>query len=286
MITQIDTQVRQVSAKDKSIIANLTHFEVRVHRNLDWKTPLDWIGEKPFLIYEQNQRALAALACPPDPPEIAWIRLFTAHSSISELKAWRALWPVAYEQLGNMPEVTTAAALPMQGWFRDLLEREGFVNSHNVVMLAWDKPNIPESIEHGDIIIRPLNFDDLSAVEAVDKAAFKPLWQNSIEALQIAYRQASFATVAELNEKIVGYQISTANTMGGHLARLAVMPQYQGKKIGYCLVQDLLNQFHHRGARRVTVNTQSDNHASLKLYRKIGFTYTGEVYPVYEYPIE
>jgi ribosomal protein S18 acetylase RimI-like enzyme len=32
----------------------------------------------------------------------------------------------------------------------------------------------------------------------------------------------------------------------------------------------------------LTVNTQSDNSASLALYRKIGFRETGERYPVYQ----
>jgi ribosomal protein S18 acetylase RimI-like enzyme len=36
---------------------------------------------------------------------------------------------------------------------------------------------------------------------------------------------------------------------------------------------------------RLTVNTQSDNAASLALYRKTGFHETGERYPVYQLPV-
>jgi ribosomal protein S18 acetylase RimI-like enzyme len=73
--------------------------------------------------------------------------------------------------------------------------------------------------------------------------------------------------------------------MGGHLARLAVLPDFQGMGIGSALVQDLLWYFRRRGAQRVTVNTQKDNLASLAVYRKAGFFLTGEEYPVFQYNI-
>jgi ribosomal protein S18 acetylase RimI-like enzyme len=73
--------------------------------------------------------------------------------------------------------------------------------------------------------------------------------------------------------------------MGGHLARLAVSPDFQGLGVGYNLLFDLLKQFQRRGARCVTVNTQHDNYASLALYQKVGFTPTGETYPIYQLPL-
>jgi len=88
--------------------------------------------------------------------------------------------------------------------------------------------------------------------------------------------------VAEDDGQLLGYQISTATTMGGHLARLAVHPAAQGGGIGYALVHDMLSQFTRRGARQVTVNTQQDNLVSLALYQKAGFKRTGEEYPVYQ----
>jgi ribosomal protein S18 acetylase RimI-like enzyme len=129
-----------------------------------------------------------------------------------------------------------------------------------------------------------MNFDDLRAVEAVDWQAFDPLWRNSISSIELAYKQHAVATVAEDDDQLLGFQISTASPMGGHLARLAVSPQAQGKGIGYALVRDALDQFERRGALRVTVNTQAENTVSLALYEKAGFQPTGETYPVYVYP--
>jgi ribosomal-protein-alanine N-acetyltransferase len=130
-----------------------------------------------------------------------------------------------------------------------------------------------------------MNYDDLVKVAEVDSSAFRPVWRNSLDSLKIAYRQGAIATVAEKESEMVGYQISTASPMGGHLARLAVRPQYQKNGIGYALVKDALDQFKQRGALRVTVNTQKDNAVSLSLYLKAGFQSVGEEYPVYQYKI-
>jgi ribosomal protein S18 acetylase RimI-like enzyme len=100
--------------------------------------------------------------------------------------------------------------------------------------------------------------------------------------LEIAFHQAAVATVAEYEGRLVGYQISTGTPIGGHLARLAVLPNVQGKGIGYALLYNLLSQFAQRGSRTITVNTQRDNLASLSLYHKAGFQLTGEEYPIYQ----
>ena len=90
---------RSADPKDLSRLANLVHFEVFVHRHLDYRPPLDWIGYTPFLVLEQASRIEAALACPPDPPAIAWIRLFAAATQIPVTTAWDVLWSESYNQL-------------------------------------------------------------------------------------------------------------------------------------------------------------------------------------------
>ncbi|MFN2198069.1 MAG: GNAT family N-acetyltransferase [Anaerolineales bacterium] len=246
---------------------------------------MDWLGSNPYFVLERNNRILSAMACPPDPPEIAWIRLFAVHAAISEREAWRTLWPATLDALQAQPEIERVGAIPLHGWFRDLLAREGFENNHNIVMLAWDGRELPEQRKVKDLNIRPMNFDDLPEVARIDHEAFIPIWRNSEDALSIAYRQASLATIAEYQEKMVGYQISTSNSMGGHLARLAVAPGYQGIGIGFNLVSDVLAHFKQRGANQVSVNTQGENLSSQALYKRIGFKYTGDIYPVYEFPL-
>jgi ribosomal-protein-alanine N-acetyltransferase len=119
----------------------------------------------------------------------------------------------------------------------------------------------------------------------VDAAAFEPLWHNSLKALSKAFEQASYASVVEVESRVIAYQLSTGGAFGAHLARLAVMPEEQGHGVGRALVEELILHMQKSGGSRVTVNTQSNNAASLALYSRLGFRRTGEQYPVYTYPV-
>jgi ribosomal protein S18 acetylase RimI-like enzyme len=89
--------------------------------------------------------------------------------------------------------------------------------------------------------------------------------------------------VAEDAQGLAGYQISTANPFGSHLARLAIRPDAQNQGLGSAIVADLIQRLRGRGHNRLTVNTQSDNQASLALYDKMGFVLTGERFPVFRF---
>lgn len=284
MIARINQHtVHSASVEDRQQLANLVHFGALIHRHLDWRTPLDWIGQQPFLCASYMGNLLAALACPPDPPGVAWIRLFAVSAGQSSDPLWHDLWTAALVQLRKINGSVHVAAIPLQNWFSHLLAASSFTTDHSVVVLTWDDHQLPQAYSNSSLTLRPMVLDDIPAVEKIDIAAFGGVWQNSQACLEIAFRQSALATVADLDGSLVGYQISTATQMGGHLARLAVLPEFQGQGIGYALVYDTLTQFERRGGRSVTVNTQNINTTSLKLYQKAGFRLTGEEYPVYEF---
>lgn len=282
MITRLKHSIRQANSSDQKHLANLIHFGTLVHRHLDWRPPLEWIGHDPFLVVEEDGRLIAALACPPDPESVVWIRLFVSYDEENLVESWNQLWSHALEMLSPSPDLHVAA-IPLQNWFQRLLQGSQFQRTTDVVMLIWDHGRIPPEQTSPSISIRPMNLDDLPQVELLDKIAFGTLWHNSRTSLEYAFKQAAFATLAELNNEIVAYQISTSMQMGGHLARLATHPLYQRQGIGYTILRDLMKQFKQRGAMRITVNTQEDNLASIALYESAGFSRTGETFPVYQY---
>lgn len=282
MVISVKSTCRQAAHADRQQLANLIHFETHVHRHLDWREPLDWIGEQPYLLIEQEKRIIACLAAPIDPPSAAWIRLFAVASNYYPEKAWESLWPPALEYLEGRG-TGFIGAISLQNWFQRLLLGRKFNQETTVILLAWEGRTTTVKYRHPLAKIRPMQSTDLQSVETLDKAAFGPIWHNSLQTLKYAFHQAALATVALIDEVIVGYQISTTTQMGGHLARLAVHPSAQKQGIGTALVDDLLGQFTHRGIHRVTVNTQIDNLASLALYKRCGFELTGESYPVYRY---
>jgi len=281
MIVSEKVCLRPAKNADRDAVASLMHFENYVHRHLGWYSPLELLGKQPYLLLEQEREPMAVLACPEDPPGVAWIHLFAARDGENITRWWDALWASTREAL-HFQTSLHVAALPLQSWFKNLLARSGFEQVDTVVVLARDAIAAPEPRLDADVYVRSMTVDDLPDVVYVDEMAFSLLWRNSREMLQGAYRQAAVATVAEKDGRIVGYQISTAvGHWAGHLARLAVLPEYQQQGIGGGLVRDMLHYFSRRSIGRVTVNTQEGNEASLHLYRKLGFYLTGESIPMY-----
>jgi [ribosomal protein S18]-alanine N-acetyltransferase len=283
MTVKEDFRIRSAVYTDQRQLARLIQYSPHVHRHLDWRSPLDWVGSVPFVVAESGGEPVAAFACPPDPPGVAWLRLFADSERVPLAEAWHVLWEAARAELAGKGAVV--AAIVLQEWLQVLLVESGFSNRQNIVMLERDLPSTGPVVPPEGVSLRTMLPYDLPVVAEVDAAAFDPVWQNSLPALNRAFPQAMLATVAETAGGVIGYQISTRNPFGCHLARLAVRPGSQKHGVGQALVVDLVDQLAQRGISRITVNTQSDNRTSLALYKRLGFEETGEQYPVYEYPV-
>jgi ribosomal protein S18 acetylase RimI-like enzyme len=283
MTVDVDVKIRPVVLTDQQQLNHLIHSSRFVHRHLDWLYPLDWIGFPPFYVLESRGAILAALACPPDPPGISWVRLF-ASNDIPVQEAWNSLWGVVRRDLSSRGRCIVGAIV-LQDWLAGLLHASSFLHFQDIVMLESDG-KIPANLHYPDeVAVRTMLQVDLRAVAEIDAGAFQPLWQNSLFSLRQAYPQAAFATVAEKDGQVIGYQISTRNSLGIHLARLAVRPEKSGQGVGRALIMDLCQKVENQGLTRLTVNTQSDNSVSLALYKKTGFHLTGETFPVYQYQV-
>jgi ribosomal-protein-alanine N-acetyltransferase len=215
--------------------------------------------------------------------------LFVASQHTSPDRAWAKLFdPVLHTLRETSPASDPSPAivsLALRDWFEDLLKRQGFVHHQDIVVFLYDRePPPPVEIE-GGIRLREMKDDDLPAVQQIDRLAFEPIWRLSLDDLRFASGRSSYCTVAERDGQVIAYTMSSSTPTYAHLARLAVHPQFQGRRLGFALVQDLLDQFlNHRNAWGVTLNTQHDNHSSLALYHRVGFRETGERFPVYIYP--
>jgi len=194
------------------------------------------------------------------------------------------LWKAAQLELESQRDMTVAL-IAMHKWLSGLLVRNNFSHTQDIIMLEWKGSKAPGLSASAGVSIRDMQPADLPDVAKLDAAAFRPLWQNPLDALERALPQATSATVMEDSQGLVGYQISTANPFGAHLARLAVRPDAQRRGFGSLIVSDLIRSLNQKRIDRLTVNTQSDNLASLALYEKMGFIMTGEKFPVYCYSI-
>lgn len=267
---------------DRHALQTLARYEERVHAHLDWKPVEDWLGRQPFVVAERGSRLVGALACPPDLPDTAWIRFFGVVEGLAPETVWALLWPLARAGLTEHG-LRQAAALSLEAWTAPLYESAGFRPTHAVVVLSRPAGTArPPAGPAVDAALRPAERSDLGAIAAADLAAFQPPWQLSAEMVQLAMAQAEYASVAERDGQVIGYQLATPGRNGVHLARLAVWPEWQGRGVGRALVDDLIAFCDRRGGREITVNTQHNNAASLAVYRRLGFQLTSTRFPVYQ----
>lgn len=278
-LTPTEGIVRQATMRDKSHIATMLYFESYVHRHLDWYQTLDWFEFRPFLVHSLLKRIRSILVCPPTIPENTWIRAFACRSNEIPIKEWNILWAHAQAQLKEEMHIPVVAAIPFYRWFRECVEQSDFERLNEIVMMQWTDKKLDTPRAKG-IKIRVMTSEDLPIVQALDKQAFEPLWQISANSLSIAFGNAILPTVAIKDGKIVAYQISTHNGAAVHLARLATLPEYQGRGIGYAMLHDTIQMVRKNRCTAFTLNTQNVNKQSLKLYRRVGFAQTGESYPV------
>jgi ribosomal protein S18 acetylase RimI-like enzyme len=265
----------------KTDAINVDHFLDRamcVHRHLDWRTVTDRILDSPFLLMENDSGIIALLSCPLEDSDLAWI-LCHAQKRHAEFNVWQEL----LSNLRNFPVLKNKQifTIGLQEWYINLLRKSGFNEKQRVVVLLYNRsvPLLKE--QNGKVFLRRMSVADFEAVWMIDHLAFAPQWTLSRNSLPFAFQQSALASVAMIENNIIGYAISTANPFSAHLARLAVHPNFTREHIGTLLTNEMIRYFSAKGINQISVNTQSDNLASLSLYKKLGFRLTGESFPVF-----
>lgn len=276
-----DLSYRPATDQDYDDLSMFLSFEYYVHRHLDWRSSLDWLGKAPFWIAKAGNELVGCYAAAPEPEDAAWVRLFACSALYSRQKLWQEFFQRSLKQYS--PQVNTISALGIENWFSNLMDKSNFVLTQKIIVLEWNKQPLPDTIIPSALSLRPMVKADFEKVLTLDRLCFHPSWQMSLPAIENAFDQAGYATVIEEQENIIGYQITTESLDTAHLARIAINPAYQGQKLGKNILNDLLTHYANLNIRRFTVNTQNDNLSSQALYRKTGFNLTDESYPVYTY---
>ena len=274
--------IRQADWQDAISIQRLINSHSLVHRYLDWRDPLQWLGPQPYLLLEKNQRLHAVLACPTDPPSIAWVRLFACDWEMTLDLAWDLLVPVAMQQLSLMESHPHCYILALEDWIDMLLHQKRYRKHQELIILERDLEPFSIPGDTSDVHIRNMVDDDLPDVEMIDTASFEDLWVYSLPTLQLAFQQSRLAYMAEIQGKPVGYLLGTQSGQTAHLARIAVLTENKRQHIASHLMERFFRDLGQMNIQRITLNTQSNNQASLALYDKMGFRRTGETFGVYQ----
>jgi ribosomal-protein-alanine N-acetyltransferase len=195
--------------------------------------------------------------------------------------AWIALWAQA-KSLLEEKHLSSVWTMTAHTWLIELLLENGFSGRGRVIAFSRQVYHpLPEDADGSSIA--PMQEADLPSVEQLDHLAFIPPWQMDTDALRETLDRSLLAIVHRTGNRVTGYLMAGAAPQGMHITRVAVHPEHQRQGIGRALLVRLLRFGRRRGALRITVNTQSDNPRSRRLYRSLGFSEMGETYPVFRY---
>jgi ribosomal protein S18 acetylase RimI-like enzyme len=139
------------------------------------------------------------------------------------------------------------------------------------------------------ISIRPMEIDDLAQVFHLGERLFTAedvpnlyrTWDEH-EVVDLFHSDPELCLVAEEGGRIVGFAMGTTVTKSrsawkyGHLVWLGVDPEYQGTGVAEKLFHALLELMLEDGVRILIVDTEADNYAAIKFFRKMGFSHPQE----------
>jgi len=274
--------IRPYTRPDYEAALDLLYESRRTHQHLDWYRVGRWLEIYPQHVITawQEERLLGLMSFSEPLNGSSWLRLLALADQAEAEEVLQGLWRAWRVRL-VAAGVRQVGVMVVYGWLAPYLAALGFHYSEDIVTFfrpfGSSLPPQPSS----RLQIESAYLQHLGEMTALDQTAFQPPWQMSADEIRQAQRQAASCTLALLDGRIVGYQITTRHQDHAHLARLAVAPYLQGRGIGAVLLHHLLNGLERRHVRSVSVNTQMSNVHSQKLYSRYGFSRNGYDLPVW-----
>lgn len=165
-------------------------------------------------------------------------------------------------------------------WFR----QNGFSELDSIVTMVLQPVRQPELIETS-LEVCPYDPAEAEMLQSVDRTSFPWLWWNDPHDFD-QYRLRDDVRVwtgwetSDGERRMVSYASATLRPGRGHLDRIAVSRNWQGKGLGRAMLLAVLGELAKAGAREVALTTQIGNQISQTLYRSVGFRRTTEIEPI------
>ncbi len=271
-------QVRSAVMADRAAIYDLTEHSHRVHFNLDWWTFDNWLySDRPsdaiWLAFDQST-LVGLIVAPYDDAPVVWLRsIAIANGYPAEPVLMALLKPVLSTLSAQGVESITALAHPE--WLANVLPRMQFARVTEIITFRKSDRALPTPARSGRALIREALMADVPAITFNDRAAFEPLWWHSENSIEHIRRTVAHFVVAQIDDRVVGHAFSDVYGGQGHLIRLVVHPDFQGRGLGEQLLIASLNYQLGLDAYPFTLNTQADNQSSQALYKRYGYRIIG-----------
>ena len=275
-------KVKRSRSDDLPAVEALNRRARRVLPQLWWWE--EHLTDDLFVIVEQEGSVVGVLFAWSDESPVAWVRLAALDDAL-DVDEWLdlALFPVL-DGL-RCHGARKLAWMDYGGWAGPHLKARGFAPLVEVMTLVKLDRALPRA-DATPARVRPASDADIPAIVAVDRAAFTAHWWHSEATMRRRAATSSHFAVAQVAGEVVGYVAGKLCLPVAHLNRIAVQPAHQGHGIGALLLCAAIRDLWQQGAERITLNTQSDNRYSQRLYRHFGFEPTGDCVTVWELQLQ
>ena len=133
--------------------------------------------------------------------------------------------------------------------------------------------------------IRRMTPSDATAVEEIEALCFPDNWDRK-SVLSYVTGDGGIAYVAVESGKVVAYVLGRLIAPEGEIYRIAVLPDYRQRGIGYRLLSYAMKTERGRGLECAFLEVREGNVAARALYRAFGFTECGKRKNYYKEPAE
>lgn len=135
------------------------------------------------------------------------------------------------------------------------------------------------------MIIRKMNFGDVSAIAELEKICFSDPWSENSIASEVE-NPLAYWLVAEVDGVVAGYVGSQTVLDAADMMNLAVSPDYRRQGVGQALVNALVEHLRQNKVIALLLEVRVSNAPAITLYERMGFEQVGRRPKYYHNPRE
>ena len=272
--------IRSISEDDSAEILRLVERAEWVHLHADWTLATDWWESDGGLLAMRHGRIVGMVVASLDPAPVAWIRAI-AIDMAEPAYALRKLLDAVVPR-SRTSGADCLACMSVAAWVNEAMRDNQYDVASELESMTLTDFKLLDSTQ-GGFVIRDVSSAESTKLAELDRMTFdNPLWRLSARQLERAINDAYSCTMAEQDGQIIGYQLSLrSRRKEAHIVRMTVNPSWHGRGVASSLLTHTLNTFHTDSITTVTLNTQTDNTASQRLYKRFKFEPTGQRFNVW-----
>ncbi len=131
----------------------------------------------------------------------------------------------------------------------------------------------PEMLATPEVVIRTMVEPDVSAVVAIERAAYQFPWSEGIfrDCLRVGY----VCRVVTVGEETVGYGVMSVGAGEAHILNLCVNAHFRCAGVGRRMLDYLVDRARAAGMGEAFLEVRPSNTAAIRLYQSMGFEQVG-----------